>query len=663
MQRFVCLCVLSFLFLPSFSQSSPPSSTLKNDSLRLELRSSVDTIRWQAGYSLATWYSYKEVNEDSVFKYVSLFEKELEEQAAWSMLSDFTILKGKHLARLLQPNNVPTDRDTVFTVYRQAGQFALRAKDSLKYALCLTALATQFDRLRQMDSSTHYLLESSKIYEQSDHPRLPMNYYYLGVGFTKQKDQDMALKYRRKAWESYLRIGGKEWKVMPIAEGLALSYMHFYTEDSLPQYLDSCLKYSQIALTTAGKFKDMLMTARSTMAMAKAHLLKGDFSETLQLSQEVINLSKPGSLGKMMDLGKDLCDAYLARSEAFAGQNKWDQALVYADSAAWQANAMDWATYQFDAYQQVYRCHKALGNYKAALNALEMENEFEDSLYSVEKRAAITELENKYRAEKKEKENLQLSQTLSYQSLQLKQRNTVILLGSIAVFFAIIAVVIFIRQRNARERQKRTEIEQRLLRAQINPHFFFNVLTSLQNMILQNKPAPLLASSIGQLAKLMRQTLESSFNEFIPLEEEIGAMKNYLDLQKLRFSKEFDYEIEVNLPEDESYSIPPMIAQPLLENALEHGIKHLDTNGKIEISLFLENSQLMLSVKDNGIGLEQSAALAKSHKNHISRAGQITRERLQLLNPKGNFFFQLRDRMVNGHIGGTEARVALPFST
>lgn len=191
-------------------------------------------------------------------------------------------------------------------------------------------------------------------------------------------------------------------------------------------------------------------------------------------------------------------------------------------------------------------------------------------------------------------------------------------------------------EREAKEElEKTTALEQRLLRTQMNPHFIFNSLIAIQNYIYQNK-----ASEAGQfLAKfsqLMRSILESSRQEYISLEEEIKLLENYLTLQQLRFEDKFTYEINIdsNLSLEE-VAIPPMLAQPFLENSIEHGFNNLEQKGKIEISFTIQDDKLRLEIEDNGIGLNQSFVVKHEQPpQKTSLATQITQERMFFFNKK-----------------------------
>jgi LytS/YehU family sensor histidine kinase len=124
--------------------------------------------------------------------------------------------------------------------------------------------------------------------------------------------------------------------------------------------------------------------------------------------------------------------------------------------------------------------------------------------------------------------------------------------------------------------------------------------------------------------------------EFIPLEKEIETVKNYLELQQVRYTGKFTYQVSVDEDLDtEQIQIPPMLTQPFIENAIEHGIRNLGTKGKINIRFIRSNNTLMLEIEDNGIGREKAQELLRQRdKTHKSMATAITLERIVVLNRK-----------------------------
>ena len=154
-----------------------------------------------------------------------------------------------------------------------------------------------------------------------------------------------------------------------------------------------------------------------------------------------------------------------------------------------------------------------------------------------------------------------------------------------------------------RYEQKAHKLEKQLLRSQMNPHFIFNSLTAIQGYFFDNQNAAI--TYLARFSKLVRQILENSRVEYVSMENEIKTIENYLSLQQLRFSSKFDYSIEVDPGINrEMMHIPPMLAQPFVENAIEHGIMHKMGKGHIWIKYRMNNGMIDITVEDDGIGVK-----------------------------------------------------------
>ncbi len=236
-----------------------------------------------------------------------------------------------------------------------------------------------------------------------------------------------------------------------------------------------------------------------------------------------------------------------------------------------------------------------------------------------------------------------------------------IILGSFLIGAFFFRRIRTIRQ-DARQKTERLEmekhlleLEQKALQLQMNPHFIFNVLNTIQSKInpTDHRDA---RYQLAKFSKLMRATLENSRVATIPLEEEIQSLENYLAMEKMSRNNSFDYHIELVGTTDPEQPIPPMLIQPFVENAIIHGVAHVPSGGKIEIKFTQRNGFLETIILDNGIG----RAAAKERKSqveaqHKSLALTVTQERLSLLGeqPSGLKRLEIEDLTENGKVKGT----------
>ncbi len=182
--------------------------------------------------------------------------------------------------------------------------------------------------------------------------------------------------------------------------------------------------------------------------------------------------------------------------------------------------------------------------------------------------------------------------------------------------------------------QKLADSEMQTLRSQMNPHFLFNTLNSINSYIIQNKTT-IASEYITTFAKLMRNILELSKQEKVTIEKEISALRMYIELEALRLENKFDYSITIDKNiELQRTCIPPLIIQPFVENAIWHGLHNKQDAGYISIYVGEQNEQLIISIEDDGIGRKAAAGLKKQTVTHKSFGIDITINRIKILDPQ-----------------------------
>jgi ligand-binding sensor domain-containing protein len=215
------------------------------------------------------------------------------------------------------------------------------------------------------------------------------------------------------------------------------------------------------------------------------------------------------------------------------------------------------------------------------------------------------------------------------------------------------------------EKQK-FELEQKALRLQMNPHFIFNSLNSIQSYILTHD-TDMAVTYLGKFSQLMRLILSSSGNNFVVLKEELKAITHYLDLEKLRFDNKFDYSISLDEAIDTEFiEIPPMVIQPYIENAIIHGILHKPSRGKINIDFRINEKYVLCTITDNGIGREKASMLREEAGIKRRSSGMyITQARLEMLNQEKaeDFSVKVTDlKNKNGTPAGTRVELHIQYN-
>ncbi len=332
----------------------------------------------------------------------------------------------------------------------------------------------------------------------------------------------------------------------------------------------------------------------------------------------------------------DLADLHLQ-------DKNYNAAKVWADSSIAVYQKLGDIAFVADAYVLLSRIHREAGDHEAALLAYEKADHIADSLTNVEKSAAFIELEKKYNQEKNEQKIKELS-----------QQQIIYLLLTISAIMIAIVIWVLLRQKNLKQRQTILETEQRLNRARMNPHFFFNALASLQEHASRESDGLKVASSLAQFSKVMRKTLESTYHDMITIEAEMDFLNQYLAIQQMRFMEPFKYTITASdsiIAHEQT--LPSMLLQPFVENSIEHGFAGMKS-GELSIHFEMENNELHVIIEDNGKGFNS----ATENKTHISRATQIIQDRLYLLNLRhqSKARFTIQEKPV-----GVRADVYLPL--
>ncbi len=186
-------------------------------------------------------------------------------------------------------------------------------------------------------------------------------------------------------------------------------------------------------------------------------------------------------------------------------------------------------------------------------------------------------------------------------------------------------------RRQARADRRAAELEIKALRAQMNPHFLFNALNSIHDHMLEHEPEEA-ADYLARFSKLMRQVLESSRLNEVSLMRELEILKGYIELERMRLRGKFNVEIQVASEVDqEATTVPPLILQPFVENAIWHGLSRKEGQGVLRIDVSQRDGALLVAIEDDGIGRAPQDKSQCESEGKTSLGTTITRDRLDLL--------------------------------
>ncbi len=311
--------------------------------------------------------------------------------------------------------------------------------------------------------------------------------------------------------------------------------------------------------------------------------------------------------------------------------------------------------------------------YEEALEMYKFHVKERDAMKIASAKEAMAREKLKYDYEKKEL-TYQSTFEKKLQALQFQaERQSYI--RNLWLTFSLAALVIlllfgFFAYRNFRQKttiadQKNGLLRQQLLISQMNPHFIFNSLNAVQNFIFKSDSYQA-GVYLKQFSELIRRILDFSTRDRISLRDEVDFLKNYLELQKLRFGDKLNYVLTLDPKLDVDMVVSPvMLVQPFIENAIEHGIFYKEGNGFLSVKIFQSVNSLIYEIEDDGIGLEGSRKIKNTHvMTHKSLAIELTKERLEVLRTqfKGNFEITVKDKVPDRDGStGVYVKITTPF--
>jgi hypothetical protein len=358
-------------------------------------------------------------------------------------------------------------------------------------------------------------------------------------------------------------------------------------------------------------------------------------------------------------------------------QKHYPKAVRYAEDLLEAANLLNTPVQRASAEELAARCYAAAGNYRKAWLLMADYKVLNDSIFSQERNKNYQQWQTRLAVQEKDRQIKQqaLEVSLLQSRIQQEQLQRNLLLGGLLMLGILLLVFLYInrllQQKNNKIQEQRQqieqvnmELEQRMLRAQINPHFLFNALGAIQHFItLGDKSAAL--RYLSRFSALLRQVLEQSIESRTLLKEEVQLLENYLALEALRFEHSFSYQLNVDASLDQfNLEVPILLIQPYVENAIMHGLLPKNGAGKLSISFENQEDFIICRISDNGIGRAAAAAINSHTANkRPGRGMEISKKRLQMLYETGQDAnaFQITDLLSeNGEPAGTEVVIRIP---
>ncbi len=527
-------------------------------------------------------------------------------------------------------------------------------------------LGIVYKRIGDYPTSLDYYLKNLALQDSMGTIEGKANTYSnLGILYDLMKEPEKSLE----SYQYALELGTSEGLKFNVISNIAVLHFNVKEYKKALGYFLQVLEYDrsiddQIKLCIANSNVGICYVNLGEWKSAEEHLYRAkEIAEKLALKQELTNL-------------------FYNIARLHFKQDQLDKALRFSKENLAAAQNIKSFSLKKEAHEQAYEIHKARNELSDAIHHFEKYSLYKDSLLNETKVKELENLEVKHSVFAKDKE-------IQEQNLELDLLNARVKLESrrmwhlaiIALLSIISASALFIRYRGKQrsnlllrektqvilEQKKEIEeinmeLEKRMLRAQMNPHFIFNSLSSIQHFITSNDKVSAL-TYLTKFSNLLRQVLESSININLILEEEIRLLKIYVELEALRFDGSFEYEFIVDDQLDiYNQEIPMLLLQPYIENAIIHGLMPKKGDKNLTIRFTSQGEYIHCEIIDNGIGRVKAKELkAQSRRPQPSRGMSVSEQRLHSLEKHhGEELVQIEDLQDGSRALGTKISIKIP---
>jgi tetratricopeptide (TPR) repeat protein len=351
---------------------------------------------------------------------------------------------------------------------------------------------------------------------------------------------------------------------------------------------------------------------------------------------------------------------------------KYPEAIGYIEEGLSGAVKMNHVELIVDGKLQLSELLFKMGRYKDAYTVHQEYEKLRIELDSANNASRVAEVEGQYKTAENEAQLATLRNEKLEAENSAQQFKLYMLVVAVVSLVVIFGIVIMLLRKNQKEQIQRSvlnakisEIRMMALRAQMNPHFIFNCINTAQHFIMSSEKEKAY-QYLSDFARLLRMVLDNSNKVFIPVEDEITQLRLYIELEETRFINKFKYSFEID-PELKNgvYEIPGMILQPIIENAIGHGLMNRnDDQGRLFLTMKLMDDSILCEIIDNGVGREKARAIKSQKKiNHQSAALPNINERLKMLQTQTNSIISIEivDLFESGSPSGTMVKVLLPY--
>jgi tetratricopeptide (TPR) repeat protein len=533
------------------------------------------------------------------------------------------------------------DSRLALSYYQKAQLVCEKIGDSLVLAPVLNNIGTIHNNDGRLAQALDYKHRSLKVYRAlNDRSGIARQLASISLIYQKRGDAEEAQRYNFEALEIEEAEKDKDmFEIARILHNIGHVYVSIKDWEKAKPYFTRSLEISE-------KLNDKTSIAFCLTGLAKIYMLQNQpdkaleyFKRGLMLSEEMKN-----RLGVCVSL-HNICDFYLKTNKLFKASEYGEKALAVANELKYPSKISTCA-------KLLYKIYKKQNKGMHALEMYELHILNRDSMHNEESRKAAVAAHMQYEFDKKEaalkteqdKAVLRFEKERAELKAGSDRRKLLVLIGftSTGLVASILLLILF--RNKSRKKQKQTEfeksvleLEQQALRAQMNPHFIFNAINSIQNYILKRNKQEAY-DYLAKFARLIRIVLNNSQEKDLLLHQELEMIELYVELEQLRFNNfEFNLNVSERVNQFEIV-VPSMLIQPYVENAICHGLMNLENERKgiLNVTVTQSAGVLKIVIEDNGIGRERARQYKKADA-HKSLGMAFTEQRLHVINKMQQF--------------------------
>ncbi len=578
----------------------------------------------------------------------------VQEALAMSIAEEDGFTEGKSYLLLGAINEDIQEWKLALDNYTRAREKLSVSQSSTEFRRSLTGLGNTNLRLGQFDEALQYLNELLALNlsssEKAECQLAISEVYYAKGDYAESLKAVESIQYSKKVAGSLeIRIQNQKAKIYAQQNELDKT-QKLYTNSLQNQRASGAA-----AAPTRSLDKQSTLDAKEEIADALKEQERYD--DEINLRKESIEFNTASN--DYSAVAKDK----VAISKTLEVKGELSDALKVAEEAAVIADSIDDPKEQANAYLSLADLYQKTGKNTQALSAYK---KYSNAIIEAEKQnqARLTEKSELIRKQK-DIEELSKDVSIGQREATIQQqtvfRQQLIIYGLILLII-IVGIASWFTYRSAQASKIANQmLALKSLRSQMNPHFIFNALNSVNHFVAQQDERTA-NKFLSEFSQLMRLVLENSQEDFIPLFKEQEILTLYLKLEHYRFRDKFDYEINIdeNISTD-SVEVPPMLIQPYIENAVWHGLRYKETKGKLILNISAKDGFLVVEITDDGIGRKKSTELKTvNQRKHNSTGLKNIQERLQIINKvyKTDYRVSIEDLTEQG---GTRVRIYLPI--